>query len=104
MEDNLPDAQLFSDKIAYDYFKGIIDFLTTGTKLAEYNAQQKKQLAVRAIDFTMIAGQLYKLGPDEVLRRYVLSHERPMILAEAHADLAGGHYLGKPTTHKVLTA
>ena len=51
----------------------------------------------------MIVGQLYKLGPDEVLRRYILDHERPMILVEAHAGIAGGHYLGKPTMQKVLT-
>ena len=43
----------------------------------------------------MIVGQLYKLGPDEVLRRYVLDYERPLILAEAHVGIAGGHYSGK---------
>ena len=52
----------------------------------------------------MIAGKLYKLGPDEVLWRYVLDHERSMILAEAHVGIAGVHYLGKPTTQKVLIA
>ena len=46
----------------------------------------------------MIAGQLYKLGRDEILRRYVLDHERQMILAEAHIGIAGGHCSGKPTT------
>ena len=60
--------------------------------------KQNKQLVVRAIDFTMIARQLYKLGPNNTLRRYVLDHERSMILAEAHAGIACGHYLGKPTT------
>ena len=59
--------------------------------------QQKKQLVVRAADFTLIAGQLYKLGPDEILCRYVLEHERRRILEEAHVGVAGGHYAGKPT-------
>lgn len=27
-----------------------------------------------------------------------------MILIEAHTGIIGGHYLGKPTVHKVLTA
>ena len=54
-------------------------------------------------NFTLNAGQLYKLGPDEILRRYVLKHERRRILEEAHARFAGGHYVGKPTTQKVLT-
>jgi hypothetical protein len=104
LEDNLPNAQLFSVQIADDYFKDIIEFLTTGIVSVEYNMRQKKQLVVRATYFTMIARHLYKLGPNEVLRRYVLDHESLMILAEAHVGIAGGHYSGKPTAKKILTA
>ena len=77
--------------------------MTTKTAPAKYSVKQKKQLVVRETYFTIIAGQLYKLGPDEVLQRYVLDHEKPMILTEAHASIAGGHYLGKPIVWKVLT-
>ena len=96
--------QLFSIDIADDYFKDIIEFLTMGTAPTEYSEKQKKQLVVKVADFTLIAGKLYKLGPYEILRRYVLEHERTMILDEAHASIAGGHYSGKPTAHKILTA
>ena len=58
---------------------------------------------MRAANFTLIAGQLYKLGPDEILHRYVLEHEQRNILEEAHARAARGHYTGRPTTQKVLT-
>ena len=67
LEDNLPDAQLFSVQITNDYFKDIIEFLTIGTTLAEYNVKQKKRLVVKATYFTIIVGQLYKLGPYEIL-------------------------------------
>ena len=33
----------------------------------------------------------------------MLEHERHQILAEAHAGIAGGHYIGKPTVQKILT-
>jgi hypothetical protein len=33
-----------------------------------------------------------------------MEHERPMVLTEAHEGIAGGHYVGKSTTHKVLCA
>ena len=59
---------------------------------------------VRAAEFTLIAGQLYKMGPDEILRRCVLEHEKLLILAEAHSGAAGGHYTGKATAQKILTA
>ena len=64
---------------------------------AKYSVKQKKQLVVKAADFPIIAGQLYKLGLDEILRRYILDHERQVILVEAHADIVGVHYSGKST-------
>ena len=39
LEDSLLDAQLFSIQITNNYFKDIIDFLTTGTVPAEYSMQ-----------------------------------------------------------------
>ena len=59
---------------------------------------------VRAANFNLIAGQLYNMGPDEILRRCVLEHEKPLILAEAHSGAAGGHYAGKDIAQKILTA
>jgi hypothetical protein len=44
------------------------------------------------------------MGPDEILRRCVMEAERPLILAEAHEGIVGGHYVGKETTQKVLRA
>jgi hypothetical protein len=62
---------------------------------SEYTIPQKKQLVVRAVDFSLIARQLYKMGPDEILRRRVMEVERPLILVEAPEGIAGGHYTGK---------
>jgi hypothetical protein len=59
-------------------------------------------LVVCAADFSLIAGKIYKMGPDEILRRCVMEEERPLILEEAHEGIAGGHYAGKETTQKIL--
>jgi hypothetical protein len=45
---------------------------------------------------------LIKMVADNILRRCVLEHERPMILEEAHEGITGGHYAGKDTAHKLL--
>ena len=103
LEDSLPDAQLLSIQIADEYFADIIEFLTTGNAPAEYSEKQRKQLVVKATDLTIIASQVYKLGQYEILRLYVLTHERPLSLRESHTGITGGHYLGKPTMQKVLT-
>ena len=70
--------------------------MTTGNAPVEYSEKQRKQLVVKATNFTIIVGQLYKLGLDEILRWYVLTHGRPLILQEAHAGIACGQYSGNP--------
>ena len=78
--------------------------MTTREASKPYTTQQKKQLVVCIVDFTLIARQLYKLGSDEILCRYVLEHERRRILKEAHVVIVGGHYARKATAQKILTA
>jgi hypothetical protein len=104
LEDNFPDAQLFSVQIVDEYFVDIIEFLSTGFSPKEYTTVQKKNLVVRAADYQLIAGHLYKLGADNILRRCVMEHECPIILAEAHEGIVGGHYAGKATAQKILRA
>jgi hypothetical protein len=75
LEDNFPDAQLFSVQIVDEYFADIIEFLSTGFSPKEFNTAQKKNLVVRVADYQLIAGHLYKLGENNILRRCVMEHE-----------------------------
>jgi transposase InsO family protein len=59
---------------------------------------------VSVVDFSLIARQLYNMGPDEILRRCVMEAERPLILTEDHEGIVGGHYTGKENAQKVLRA
>ena len=59
-------------------------------------------MVVRAADFTLIAGHLYKLGAYEILCHYVFYYERPWVMSEANAGVTGGHYMRKETMHKIL--
>ena len=68
IEDGLLDARLF--------IVGMVD-------------SDKKQLVVRSVEFQLIIGKLYKMGPDKILHRYVLLHEKERVLAEAHDGIAG---------------
>jgi hypothetical protein len=69
--------------------------LSTGTTPQDYTTMQKKNLVVHAADYQLITGNLYKMGTNNILQRYVVEHERSRILAEAHEGLTGGHYTGK---------
>ena len=68
----------------------------------DYMTWKKKQLVVKAGDYTLIMGQLYKLGPDEILHRCISDHERKWVMAEAHVGVLGVHYVGKETMHNIL--
>ena len=52
--------------------------------------------------FQLITGQLYKMGPNEILRHHVLEHEILIILNEAHAGISRDHYDGKDTMQNIL--
>jgi hypothetical protein len=85
-----------------DYFSNIVHFLSTRMAPSDMTIAQKKQLVVKATNYQLIVGSLYKLGTDGILRQCVLEHERPMILTEAHDEIVGGHYAGRKTTQKML--
>jgi hypothetical protein len=59
-------------------------------------------MVVRTADYQLIVGQLYKLGLDNILKRYALNHERQDILWEFHSGVARGHVGGNATAKKVL--
>jgi hypothetical protein len=76
--------------------------LSTGFAPKEFNTAQKNNMVVRDENYQLIVGHLYKLGVDNILRRCVMKHEHPIILAEAHEGIVGGHYVGKDTAQNTL--
>jgi hypothetical protein len=102
LEDTLPNGKLLAIRKIYDHFTEIVQFLSIGMAPSDYTIFHKKQLVVRTADFSLIAGQLYNMGPDEILRRCFMEAERPLILAEAHEGIVGGHYTGKATNKRFL--
>jgi hypothetical protein len=102
LEDNFPDAQLFLVQVVDEYFVDIIEYLSTGIVPQEFSTTQKKNMVVRAADYQLIVGHLYKMGVNNILRRCVLEHEIPIILAKSHEGITGGHYAGKAIVQKVL--
>lgn len=73
-----------------------------GNSLEAYTIQQKKDLVVHPIEFFVTIRHLYKMGPNEILWRYVVEFERSNILADTNGGTAGGHYVGRETTQKIL--
>jgi hypothetical protein len=87
-----------------DHFTDIVQFFSIGMAPSDYTIIHMKQLVVCAVDFSLIDEQLYKMGPDKILRRCVMESERPLILTETNEGIGGGHYVGKSTMQKILRA
>jgi len=103
LEEGLLDMQLFTVRVADNYFVDIIHFLTTGMTPNRYTNQQK-ELVVCATDFLVIAGHLYNMGTNEILKWYMPDFQQKNILAEAHGGAARGNYARKAKTQKILHA
>jgi hypothetical protein len=58
LEDNFPDAQLFSVRLVVEYLPKIIEFFSTVFSPKEFNTAQKKILVVKARDNQLIEGNL----------------------------------------------
>jgi hypothetical protein len=95
LEDTLSNANFLAIRKVDYHFVELAQFLSTGIAPREYTVIQKKHLVVRAVDFSLIARQLYKMGLDEIMRICVMEVERSLILVEAHEGITGGHYVGK---------
>ena len=61
-------------------------------------------LAIKAAPFTLISGNLYKLGLDDILRRCTLEHERWDIIQEATSGETSDHFSVDITINKILQA
>jgi hypothetical protein len=59
-------------------------------------------LIYRAEPYTLISGNLYKKGKDEIPRRCINPSEVPLILKGCHDDCCGGHFAGYVTVQKAL--
>ena len=90
LEDNFPNAQLFSIGIGY--------------APEDYTTWKNKQLVFKATDYMLIMGQLFKLEPNEILHRCVFDHERKWVMDEAHVGVSGRLYAGKEMMCNILQA
>ena len=76
--------------------------LQEGKAPDHYSEKKKKILTIKVAPFTLINGNLYKLGLEDILRQCALEHERHDIIQEVHSGAVGGHFLVDITIKKIL--
>eukprot|EP00253_Pinus_taeda_P035107 PITA_35107 len=68
------------------------------------SSNEKSKAMRKSAPFTWVGGNLFKLGPDQILRRCVREEEIFYILLTCHDGPCEGHFAAKRTAFKILQA
>eukprot|EP00253_Pinus_taeda_P027084 PITA_27084 len=104
VDDQMPDEHLFSISILSPWFADIANYLVSAQFPLHLSSKEKSKIVRKSAPFTWIGGNLFKHGPDHILRRFVREEEVFDILLTCHDGPCGGNFAAKKTTFKILQA
>eukprot|EP00253_Pinus_taeda_P014947 PITA_14947 len=104
VDDQIPDEHLFVISVFSPLFADIENYLVSSQFPPHMSSKEKSKIVRKSAPFTWIGGNLFKLGPDKILRRCVREEEFFDILLTCHDGPCGGHFAAKRTTFKILQA
>ena len=102
VDDQLSDEHLFSISVLSRWFVDIANYLVSTQFPPNFPSKEKRKIVKKSAPFTWIGGNLFKLGPDQILRRCVREEEVFDILLTCDDGSCGGHVAAKRTSFKVL--
>jgi hypothetical protein len=102
IDDQFPDEHLFSISIQTPWLSDIENYLTTRKFPQQFSYREKCKIVRKSSAYSWIAGYLFKLCLDHILRRYIREDEVNDILHAFHDEPCGGHYVSKRTSYKIL--
>ena len=85
-------------------YSEIIQYLTQGKYPDGFNREEKMVFQNTVAPFTLIRGVLFRMGPDDQLRRCLEEPERKQVMRALHAGPSGGHFAAVTTINRIRTA
>eukprot|EP00253_Pinus_taeda_P023178 PITA_23178 len=104
VDDQMPDEHLFAISVLSLWFADIANYLVSAQFPPHLSSKEKRRIVRKSAPFTWIGGNLFKLGPDQILRRCAREEEAFDILLTCHDGPCGGHFAAKRTAFKILQA
>ncbi|XP_071739285.1 uncharacterized protein [Rutidosis leptorrhynchoides] len=101
IQENFPDECLFS-VVQVPWFAHIVNYLVTKKVPEHWNKHKRDYFLSQVKHYIWEDPVLYRIGPDQIIRRCVAENEHKDILAHCHTFACGGHYGVKKTGYKVL--
>ncbi|XP_031120931.1 uncharacterized protein LOC116024170 [Ipomoea triloba] len=102
INDRFPDEQLLSLQNKEPWYADIVNYLVSGQFHPDLNSQGKKHFLSKVKYFFWDEPYLFKICPDQIIRRCIPEFEHQNILNHSHTLNCGGHFSGKKTALKVL--
>ena len=102
VDDQLPYKNLFAISVLSPWFSDIANYLVATQFPPNFSSKEKSIIIRKTAPFTSIGDNLFKLGPNQILRRCVKEEEFFDILLACHDGCYAGHFVAKRTNFKLL--
>ena len=103
VEDKFPDEYLFAVTTQTPRFADVDNYLVTRKFPSHLFPTDKRNIIQDSEKYSWITNELYKTGPDLMIRTCVREDEMLDILKACHDELCGGHFADQRTTYKILS-
>eukprot|EP00253_Pinus_taeda_P021386 PITA_21386 len=103
IEDKFPDEYLFAVTTKTPWYADIDNYLVTGKPPPHLFPGEKGKIVQESSKYSWISNELFKTGPNCVIRRCVWEDKMPDILKACHDEPCGGHFAYKRTAYKILS-
>eukprot|EP00253_Pinus_taeda_P029515 PITA_29515 len=102
VDNQMPNEKLFAISVLSPWFADISNYLVSSQFPPHLSSKGKSKIITKSAPFTWIGGNLFKLGPNQILRCCVREEEVFDILLTCHDGPYGGHFTTKRTAFKIL--
>ena len=101
-ESDSPSTEVFhlSNESVFEY-QDIVDYLVKSRYPKQMSREEKEIFQKKVAPYTLIRGVLFKLGPDDILRRCLEPSERKKVIQSLHIGSSRGHFAFVSTVNRI---
>ena len=103
VEDKFPNEYLFVVTTQTPWFVNVANYLVTAKLPSHLFPREKRNIIQESVRYSWITNELYKTGPNLMIRRCVREDEMPEILKKCHDEPCGGHFADTRIAYKILS-
>lgn len=104
INDDFPDEHIFAVSTHAPWFVDIANYLATGKLPSHLSPHLKRRVIQQSANYSWVGSDLFRTGPDLIIRRCVREDEIADILHACHDGPCGGHFADKRKAYKILHA